>query len=255
MPIATLTTDFGTADPYAAMLKGALLSAHPGLQLVDITHNVCPYDIVQAAYILKNTWQRFPAGTVHLISVGHFSKGVCPLIVFQKGDHYFTGPDNGLFSLLFDEMPASVVQLPQPGPGTLDFLDVMAKAAAALTEGAALETRGEPLEAIDQRLQLQPVITASQIRGGVIHVDQYENVVINISRELFEQVAQGRKFALYFKRHDPITQVSTHYGDVPVGEVLCLFNAAGYLEIAINMGKAAGLLGLRRDDVVQVDFF
>ena len=79
-------------------------------------------------------------------------------------------------------------------------------------------------------------------------------MIVNIRRELFEQVGQNREFALYFKRHDPITQLSLHYNDVPIGETLCLFNSADYLEIAINMGKAGSLLGLKMEDTIQIDF-
>ena len=87
-----------------------------------------------------------------------------------------------------------------------------------------------------------------------VHVDNFENVVVNIRREVFEKTLNGRDFSLFFKRNDPITKLSGNYCDVPVGEQLCLFNAAGFLEIAVNMGKAATLLGLKVEDVVEVSF-
>ena len=97
-------------------------------------------------------------------------------------------------------------------------------------------------------------MSTAQIRGSVIYVDHYENVIVNVQKELFERVRNGRHFQLFFKRHDPITQLSRQYHDVSIGETLCLFNDAGYLTIAINMGKAASLLGLKLDDMVQIDF-
>jgi S-adenosyl-L-methionine hydrolase (adenosine-forming) len=100
---------------------------------------------------------------------------------------------------------------------------------------------------------LQPVISQNQIRGSVIHIDNYDNVILNITRDLFQKISKNRPFQLYFKRHDPITQLSNYYNDVPIGETLCLFNS-DYLEIAINMGKAAELLGLKIEDTVQINF-
>ncbi|MFM8373329.1 MAG: SAM hydroxide adenosyltransferase, partial [Bacteroidota bacterium] len=107
---------------------------------------------------------------------------------------------------------------------------------------------------IIERISLQPVILSDRIRGTVIHIDHFDNVVVNIRRELFDEIVQGRPFSLYFKRNDPITALSGNYCDVAVGEQLCLFNTAGFLEIAINMGRAATLLGLKSDDTVEVVF-
>ncbi|MCB0641028.1 MAG: SAM-dependent chlorinase/fluorinase, partial [Phaeodactylibacter sp.] len=113
---------------------------------------------------------------------------------------------------------------------------------------------GLPLEEMQQGLSLQPVTSTSTIRGTVIHVDRYDNVIVNVEKDLFYKIGNHRPFELYFKRHDPILQLSKYYHDVPVGEVLCLFNTSDLLEIAINMGKASTLLGLKVDDAIQIDF-
>jgi len=105
-----------------------------------------------------------------------------------------------------------------------------------------------------ERIGLRPVTTRSRIRGTVLHIDHFGNVQVNIREETFRRVGQGRPFALFFKRHDPITALSRHYTDVPVGEPLCLFNSAGFLEIAVNMGRAATLFGLKEDDFVEIIF-
>jgi hypothetical protein len=112
---------------------------------------------------------------------------------------------------------------------------------------------GNPARDILQRITFQPVIAPSQIRGAVIYVDNYDNVVSNITRDLFEKVGRGRPFQLFFKRHDPILRLSKHYNDVPIGETLCLFNS-DYLEVSINMGKAAELFGLKIEDTIQINF-
>ena len=123
-----------------------------------------------------------------------------------------------------------------------------------MAEGKPFEELGVYAAPLLQRISIQPVITPTRIRGTVIHVDNFENVVVNIRREVFESAVHGRPFSLYFKRNDPITQLSGNYCDVAEGEQLCLFNMAGYLEISVNMGRAATLFGLKVEDVVEVVF-
>lgn len=254
MQIVTFTTDFGLDDYYVAILKGAMLQQDPDLLFIDITHKVKPYDIVQGAFVLKNAFHNFPANTIHIISVNNDSERLS-FIAFRHNGHFFAGPDNGVFTLMFDELPKDVYRLDYNPDSAFPLKEVFAHAVAHLAAGKPLHEIGMPAGETERRIALQPVISTSQIRGSVIYVDHYENVVVNIPKELFEKVRNGRKFALFFKRHDPITKLCHRYQDVPVGETLCLFNSAGHLEIAINLGKAGSLLGLKLDDMVQVDFY
>ena len=176
------------------------------------------------------------------------------MIAFQHEGHFFIGPDNGIFSLMFDELPADIYQLPAKDKSPFPMKDIIADAIAHITSGKPFFEIGVPAEGMERRIALQPVVSSSQIRGSVIYIDHYENVVVNVKKDFFEKVRNKRRFKLYFKRHDPIEQLSRHYYDVSIGETLCLFNDAGYLTIAINMGRAAGLLGLKMDDMVQIDF-
>ncbi len=253
MQIVTLTTDFGLDDYYVASLKGALLRQEPQLQIVDISHNVKPFDIVQGAFVLKNSYLSFPPGTIHVVTVNNSQEGRS-FICLEHGDQFFIGPDNGIFSLIFPNMPQVWRLDPAVEVGPFSMQKTVAAAVSHLANTKPLYEVGLPAGEVVQRIALQPVLSTSQLRGSVIYVDHYENVAINITEELFEKVRNGRKFALFFKRNDPITHLSRHYTDVPVGETLCLFNAAGFLEIAVSMGKASSLLGLKLDDMVQVDF-
>ncbi|HFA51985.1 MAG TPA: hypothetical protein ENJ95_23460 [Bacteroidetes bacterium] len=253
MSIITLTTDFGQKGYYLAVLKGTILRADPELQIVDISHHVKPYDIVQGAYILKNAFRHFPEGTIHLACVDNLSSSPS-LIAFEQDGHFFIGPDNGIFSLMFGHVPKEVFRLDIDKKNPFPLNGAMAKAAAHLAAGKPLFEIGLPAGETERRIALQPVISTSQIRGSVIYIDHFENAIVNISHELFEKTRNKRRFKLFFKRHDPITQLSRCYHDVAIGETLCLFNDAGYLTIAINMGKAASLLGLKLGDMVQVDF-
>lgn len=254
MPVVTLTTDFGPRDYYVAVIKGALLHRDERLNLIDITHQISNYDIVQGAFIFRHAWRCFPPGSIHLLSINDLYSPDNRFLLIREAGHYFVGPDNGLFSLIFDPIPQEVYELPIPEEAPFPLSEVFAGAVGHLIEAEPLEKLGPPAGEIVQRLSFQPVIGPSRIRGSVIHIDNYENVIVNISRELFEQVGRQRPFSLFFKRHDPITKLSRRYYDVPVGETLCWFNSADFLEISINMGKASSLLGLNIEDTVQVDF-
>ena len=254
MALVTLTTDLGEQDFYAGALKGAILRQSPLAQLVDITHRIPSHDIVRGAFILKNAFSHFPEGTIHLVNVHNFYDAAPRLLALKHQGHYFLGPDNGIFSLVFEQQPEMARALENEGEGLLSYQHAFARAIAHLAAGTPLEEIGEPLDAISERIHLRPVVSAAQIRGTVVHVDKFENVIVNISRDLFDKVRKDRSFALYFKRHEPITELSARYCDVPMGETLCLFNSSGYLEIAIHMGKAASLLGLGVDDAVRIDF-
>ena len=253
MKPVTLTTDYGLGGYYLAALKGAILKENPDVPLIDISHQVKPYDIVQGAYILKNAYHHFPVGSIHLINIDNLSSPMS-LIAFQLDGHYFIGPDNGIFTLMFDSLPGEVYLVEQKKGEPFPFNTAVSLAISHITSGKPMVEIGLPARETERRIALQPVISTSQIRGSVIYIDHYENAVVNIQHELFERIRNKRRFRLFFKRHDPITQLSRNYHDVPIGETLCLFNDAGYLTIAINMGKAASLLGLKMDDMVQIDF-
>ena len=168
------------------------------------------------------------------------------------------GPDNGIFTLIFPELAQSpkdfgIVEVPFDGLNFSYIRAVLAHAVGHLTQYASLQDLGKPTDDIVQRITFQPVIAPAQIRGAVIYVDNYGNIITNVTRDLFDRVGRGRPFHLYFKRHDPVKRLSEHYNDVPIGETLCLFNAEN-LEIAINMGKAAEMYGLKVEDTIQIDF-
>jgi len=254
IPIITLTTDFGLGDYYAAIIKANLLSQIPQAQLVDITHLVPPHDIVKAAYLLKNAFRSFPQYTIHIVSVNNDQRGESSILLAKVEEHFFVVPDNGILSLLFDQNLNQVYRIPKISAEQNVLQNIYATVCRHIIEDGKLEEIGQQVTEFEQRITLKPVISASQIRGSVIHIDHYQNAVVNISKSLFEEVGHGRPFEIYFKRHDPIRIISQHYQEMPVGEILCLFNTADQLEIAISMGKAASMLGLNVDDTIQIDF-
>lgn len=257
MAIITLTTDLGTKDFYHAALKGSILKILPSANIVDITHEVPTFNISYAAFVLKNAYPYFPTGTVHLIGIDSVFSEDTKYVAFKYHDHFFVGADNGIFSLLFDEKPDDVVELNiMQDLKYLHFplVDIFVKAASHLAKGGKLKDIGMPVEGLEQRMLLHPVIERDIIRGSVIYIDNFCNVITNITKDLFTKVQRNRDFTLYFRKSETITQLSWHYNEVTEGEKLCLFGISNHLEIAINKGKASGLLGLHLGDIVRVEF-
>jgi S-adenosylmethionine hydrolase len=255
MQIVTLTTDFGTQDFYVGAFKGALISRTPDVLLVDVSHDIKPFDIVQAAFVVSNIWREYPDNTIHVIGVNCVYQPDFRFVAVRHEGHFFLAPDNGLLTILFQQLdPVNLRTIPVNASEHFAVKNVFANAVMHLASGKPFEELGEYPAPLLERISIQPVITPTRIRGTVIHVDNFENVVLNIRREIFEKARNDRDFSLFFKRNDPITKLSGNYCDVQMGEQLCLFNAADYLEIAVNMGKAATLLGLKVEDVVEIVF-
>jgi len=257
MAIITLTTDLGDKDIYQAALKGSILKLLPSVNIVDITNNVSAFNIQQAAFILKNSFHYFPDNTVHLIGIDTVFNTSTKFLAIKYNNHYFVGADNGIFSLMFKTIPAEMVEINIMQD--LKFLhfplaDIFVKAACHLATGGKLEDIGEPIDTIENKMTLQPVVEKNLIKGSVIYIDAFQNVITNITKDFFNSVQQGRRFILYFKRNETISELSWHYNEVPEGEKLCLFGISDHLEIAINKGNASGLLGLNLGDSVILDF-
>ncbi len=231
-----------------------MLSQHPSISIVDISHEIPCFDIVQAAFVFRHAWRSFPRGTIHLLSVSDQPGTAERMLITQAEGHYVVAPDNGLLALIFDKVPSPIYALPLSEQSRAPVKDVFVEALNILVDQRPLDSLAEPAGEIVKRFTLQPVIGPARIQGTIVYQDRYGNLITNISKSLFLQVGQERSFRLFFKRHDPIHSLHTHYREAPVGEPLCLFNAGGMLEIAINMGDASRLLGLGVDDPVQIDF-
>jgi S-adenosylmethionine hydrolase len=257
MAIITLTTDLGSKDFYQAALKGSILNLLPSANIIDITHEVPSFNISHAAFVLKNAYAYFPKGTVHLIGIDSVFSENTKYVALKYEDHYFVGADNGIFSLLFNQSPEEIVELNiMQDLKYLHFplVDILVKAAVHLAKGGKLKEVGIFVERIEERMLLHPVIEQDIIRGSVIYIDTFCNVITNITKELFTRIQRNRDFTLHFRKNESITSLSWHYNEVPEGEKLCLFGISNHLEIAINKGKASGLLGLHLGDIVRIEF-
>lgn len=256
MAIITFMSDFGQRDHYVAAVKAKIFSINPNVNIVDITHHIEHFNIAHAAFVLKSVFKDFPKGTVHLVSVNSPSLDKDKMVAVKLDDHYFVGVDNGLFSLLSDnyQVPIIVVELNKESQSSIfPEKTVLATAAASLASGTAIYSLGKQLLNIKQMLNRQLRITKHQISGHVIHVDNYGNLITNISFEVFEKAKEDRKYTFSFAR-EIIDTLSTSYDSTDSGDCIVLFNSNGYLEIAICQGNASELLGLSYDSPVNIFF-
>lgn len=248
MAIITLTSDIGRQDYLPGAIKGRLLRINPAFQLVDITHELPPFNYPQAAYVCRNAIRNFPEGSCHIVLVNLFDAPPKHILLALHHQQYIACADNGLLTMILEEKPEEVVAIPIPQdipPHTLHLTDIIGNAIAQLNNGAALEDIGDPRVNIVEKLPIRPVSGNNFLEGQIIFIDHFENVVVNITRPQFEAARQGRSFKIVFKRDEVIDRISHTYADVPESEKLALFNASDYLEIAINKGNAAGLFGLQ----------
>ncbi len=248
MPLLTLTSDIGQQDFLVGAIKGQLMQGIDGFLITDITHNLSPFNYPQAAYVCRNAIKNFAPGTFHLIMVNLFDEKPEHLLLAQHNGHYIGCADNGLITMILEEVPQKVVALlleKTQQKNTLYCTTVFAKAFAQLHNGKNIEDVGDAGVSIQVKNPLRPLLGNNWIEGQIIFIDNFENIIVNITKEEFEEQRRGRSFKIVFKRDEVIDRVSESYADVGEGEKLALFNSAGYLEIAINKGNAAGLFGLQ----------
>ena len=260
-PIITLTTDFGTADGYVASMKGLILSIEPEARLVDITHDITPFDVMEAAFVLRRTIFYFPAGAVHLVVVDPGVGSRRRPVALRYRGHQLVGPDNGIFSLLIgDDAPEDVVVLDrlelhraEMPSATFHGRDIFAPAAALLASGRELGNLGSPIERLRPLHWALPIGDNQGIRGWIVHVDRFGNCITNIPRSLFAR-RRGRRGLKCYVGNAIIGGLSRTYSDAETGEPVLLFGSDDNLEVAVNQGNAAELLYIRRGTPVNIVF-
>jgi S-adenosylmethionine hydrolase len=255
MQIITITSDWNDADYYMASLKGKILSACPDARIVDISHQVKPFHTAQAAFVVRNSYLNFPAGTIHLIAVNSEPPDGKDFLAARMAGQYFFCADNGILGLLGDPGPDLVVKISASRGSSFNSLTVFSDLACRLAAGEKLEDFGTVTENVDMQVPLRPTLEENSITGSVIHVDSFQNAITNISEEFFQRVGKSRDFRILVQsKHYTLKRISQRYGDVPEGELLALFNSVGLLEIAIRNGNAAGLLNLNTSSTIRIEF-
>lgn len=275
MPIITLTTDFGEKDHFVGAVKGAIYSELNDVRIVDISHSVSPFHLTEAAYIIQNAYRSFPPGTIHIIGIdSELNPENKHIAVFLDG-HYFLCANNGIISMLASEInPEKIVEINIHDRVISNFpvLDVFVKVACHVARGGTLEVIGKTISEIKELTGIKPVINpdANQIIGNVIYIDNYGNVICNITKSLFEDIGKGRDFKITARTAN-FTKVHTHYSDAinfelpsekreEDGKKLALWNSSGYLELSIyksnptTIGSASTLFGLGFRDTITINF-
>lgn len=270
-PVITLTTDFGTEDGYVSAMKGAMLDICPEARFVDITHEISPQDVMEAAFVLRTACPYFPDDVVHLVVVDPGVGTDRRAVALRANDQWFVGPDNGVFPLVLDQAPfEAAVELNAPDfwrsdvpSTTFHGRDIFAPAAAHLAAGRAVHEIGTPLDTLEPLRWAGPSTGADTVQGWVVHVDHFGNCITNIRRSTLADAAglddahPPHEALPPFKLYAGTTvlhELQPTYGAVPEGDPLLLFGSTDHLEVAANGGNAAALLDIRKGDSVKLLF-
>lgn len=274
MSFITLTTDFGTKDHFVGAVKGAILSQLPDAKIIDISHEISPFNIPETAYILKNSYKSFPKETIHIVGVDAELSADNKHIALELDNHFFVCPDNGLISMIASEIqPLKIVEINIHDRIETSFpvLDVFVNVACFIARGGNLSVIGKEIKEFKKITEIQPKVNyqQNQIVGGVLYIDNYGNVITNISKKMFQDIGKNRNFTVrtmrlsfnkIFNKYNEITGDQPYDSSAFEGNKLALFNSAGYLEISIyrssinTVGGASTLLGLEYREKVTIDF-
>ncbi|HML95534.1 MAG TPA: SAM-dependent chlorinase/fluorinase [Thermodesulfobacteriota bacterium] len=250
MGIITLTTDFGAGDHYAGVMKGVIAGINPSAIVIDITHGIGAYNIAEAAFKLHASYGYFPGGAVHVAVVDPGVGSARRAIAAEAGGYLFVGPDNGVFSMVFDKSGVDrIIEITNPAfmlpsvSRTFHGRDIFAPAAAHLSRGVALEDLGNGLSSYE-RLDIRPPLDDGDvIEGRAVYADRFGNLVTNIPGSVITEGARIRAGDMI------IDGMSASYADGKEGELIALTGSSGFLEISINKGSALEFFGGKLPEV------
>lgn len=264
MKIITLTTDFGLRDYSVAAVKGALYNKCPNATIVDISHYISPFNILETFYILQNSYMHFPKGSIHIIGVDTERTATKKHLLMSLNGHYFIGADNGIFHLLSENCPNVVLYKfdTQPHTPLFSTLYSFTSVAEQIYKGIPFDQIGTPIEKCNPMSYFKPEVSTDEIfiHGMIIYIDHYGNAVSNISRSLFEETRKGRKFEVIFNFYS-FKKIYNSYSEMNGdGNMMILFNELNLLQCSIyksdtrSVGGASSLLGINCLDKVSVKF-
>ena len=275
MSIITLTSDYGNKDYSVSELKAKIFNEITDVRIVDISHNISPFNLTEAAYIIKSAYRHFPKGSIHIIGIESDLTPENAHIAMKFDDNYFIGADNGVFSMIIGDFKADSmveINIHKNYNNTITANDVFVKIATHISRDGKLEVIGKKIDSIKEIKDIKPVVSSdnNQIIGSVIYIDNYGNVVTNITQNIFDKIAKSRPFTIY-ARNVKFDKIFNNYSDaidysVPKdkreedGKKIALFNNLGYLELSIyksnpsTVGSASTLFGLGYRDQISVHF-
>lgn len=264
MSIITLLTDFGISDEYVGLMKGVILAITPSVVIVDITHQIDPQDIVQAAYTIKSSYRYFPTKTVHLIVVDPGVGGDRDIIAVQVMGHFFMAPDNGVLTLLYDEGKIdSIVRIDNSAfflksvSQTFHGRDIIAPVGAHIANGVPLNTLGSEIGLTDiiRLKDLSARISPQgELIGKIVSIDRFGNLITNIdSKQLHEYAQSAQDGKPQIRIGDNVVNgISPAYESADQQSALAIIGSRGYLEVAVYKGSAKRYFNVEKGDLVKV---
>ena len=258
--LITLTTDFGNADHFVGAMKGVILSIAPRVRILDITHEITPYELNEAAFVLAQAWHWFPRGTIHIAVVDPGVGSARRPILVEAAGHRFIGPDNGVFTMIYKAAPHKVreitnskLMLPHVSR-TFHGRDVFAPAAAHLAKRTPPARFGKLVHDFVRSASLAPAQSDAQVwTGRVLKVDRFGNLITNFHIDRLPEL-RTRPFELR-AGGQRIARLALNYAETEIGEVFTIIGSSGYLEVSANQDSAARQLGCRVGAAVDLEIF
>ena len=259
MPIITLLTDFGQQDGFVGTMKGVILNICPEATLVDLSHEISPQHISEAAFVLRNAYAYFPTATIHVVVVDPGVGSNRQAILVETSHGTFIGPDNGVFSYIYNE--ASDVRVTSitnqaymlaDVSRTFHGRDIFSPVAAHLANGVKAEAFGTRWSDFVKGHVSVPFVRGDRIEGHVLHIDRFGNIITDIPEAMFTSITAQKAYSIRLGTCI-LEQVCESYADVPGGHPMAILSSAGFLEVAVNSGHAARKLGVALGDAVIVE--
>lgn len=258
--LITFTTDFGLSDHFVGTMKGVVAAIAPRARVIDISHDIAPYNVTEAAFVIAEAWPYFPKGAIHVVVVDPGVGSSRRPILAAAGGHYFIAPDNGVLSLVFDAAAHKVRVISNPKfmrpdiSRTFHGRDIFAPAAAHLAKGAKAAAFGKLIHDYVRTWNAKPALKAKDSwRGAILKVDRFGNLITNFAARDFAGIT-ARPFEVRAgTKH--IHRLALTYAETEVGDLFVIVGSAGYLEIAANQASAAELLRCSAGAFVELDFY
>jgi hypothetical protein len=253
MKVITLLTDFGLHDPYAGIMKGVILSINPDVTIIDITHDIEPQDIQEGAFLIEEYCRYFPADTIHVAIVDPTVGSERRPIIMRKDNYFFVGPDNGIFTLIMDDMPETyAIENPdfllKEASSTFHGRDIFAPAAAYLSTGFHPSAFGRSVADPVRLDNILPTIEGHSLKGEVVRFDRFGNVITNIKIDFLKGFFGKGSFEI--RIGDMVfTTISKSYYE---SEFTCLIGSSGYLEFGYFKGSFAATKNIKKGDPVTL---
>jgi len=258
--IITLTTDYGLSDHFAGALKGVILGINPAAEIVDISHQVSPFEISEGGFVVTQAYGCFPKKTVHVVVVDPGVGSLRRPILAEAAGQYFVAPDNGVLSMIFARERHKVRAITaekyflKPVSQTFHGRDIFAPVAAHLSKGVAPARFGKPIRDYARLEFYKPVRTGKRIwSGSILKVDRFGNLITNFHVAEFPAV-QTRPFEMAIGA-ERVARLASSFAGCPAGELCAIVGSSGYLEIISNQASAAKCLGCGVGAAVELTIY